>query len=82
MIFIDVDSKDLSQGLSSPPAAFLQQSFLTTLHSLVSPRGKCHFNFLRNVNILNILMGKVTSEFQMTVSRKAPNGFLTKRQRT
>ena len=29
VIFIDVDSKDLSQGLSSPPSSFVDSAFLS-----------------------------------------------------
>ena len=43
VIFIDVDSKDLSQGLSSPPSSFVDSAFLQKLHSLISPRGNLSF---------------------------------------
>ena len=44
MIFVDVDSKDLSQGLSSPPAAFVDSTCLSTLQALISPQGKVSKN--------------------------------------
>lgn len=34
-IFVDVDSKDTSLGMSSPPAAFLESTFLTNLKALL-----------------------------------------------
>ena len=41
VIIFDVDSKDTSVGISSPPQAFVDRTFLTRLHSLLSPSGQC-----------------------------------------
>lgn len=38
-IFLDVDSKDTSVGMSCPPAAFLEPAFLTTLKTLLHGGG-------------------------------------------
>lgn len=38
-IFVDVDNKDASVGMSSPPAAFLEKSFLDNLKALLQGAG-------------------------------------------
>ena len=40
VIIFDVDSKDTSVGMSSPPQAFVDRTFLTRVHSLLSPSGQ------------------------------------------
>ena len=39
VIIFDVDSKDTSVGMSCPPQAFVDTTFLTRVHSLLSPSG-------------------------------------------
>ena len=41
VIIFDVDSKDTSVGMSSPPQAFVDRTFLTRVLSLLSPSGQC-----------------------------------------
>ena len=41
VIIFDVDSKDTSVGMSCPPQAFVDRTFLTKVHSLLSPSGQC-----------------------------------------
>lgn len=41
VIIFDVDSKDTSVGMSCPPQAFVDRTFLTRVHSLLSPSGQC-----------------------------------------
>jgi len=41
VIIFDVDSKDISVGMSSPPQAFVDRTFLTRVHSLLTPSGQC-----------------------------------------
>lgn len=41
VIIFDVDSKDTSVGMSCPPQAFVDKTFLTQVHSLLSPSGQC-----------------------------------------
>ena len=41
VIIFDVDSKDTSVGISSPPQAFVDRTFLTRVHSVLSPSGQC-----------------------------------------
>ncbi|CAN0215867.1 unnamed protein product, partial [Hapterophycus canaliculatus] len=38
-IFLDVDSKDTSVGMSCPPAAFLEPAFLNNLKALLQGGG-------------------------------------------
>ena len=40
-IILDVDSKDLSSGMSSPPLTFVDQAFLTAAKSLLTKDGMC-----------------------------------------
>jgi hypothetical protein len=44
IIMVDVDSKDLSTGVSFPPAAFLSPSFLAALRTALAPGGCCLVN--------------------------------------
>lgn len=39
LVVLDVDSKDLSSGLSAPPAAFVEDSFLQQLYDLLAEDG-------------------------------------------
>lgn len=39
-IVLDVDSKDVSAGMSSPPTAFVEPSFLTAARSLLTDQGQ------------------------------------------
>lgn len=39
VILLDVDSKDMSTGMSSPPQQFLQRDFLGSLKLLLKPSG-------------------------------------------
>ena len=39
-IILDVDSKDVSAGVSSPPQAFVEQQFLTNTRLLLKGSGK------------------------------------------
>lgn len=41
VIVFDVDSKDISVGMSCPPQAFVDRIFLTRVHSLLTPSGQC-----------------------------------------
>jgi hypothetical protein len=45
-LFIDVDSKNASSGLSCPPAAFVELSFLQHVHSILLPRGLLLLNLV------------------------------------
>ena len=45
-LFIDVDSKNESSGLACPPAAFVEQSFLQHVHSILLPRGLLLLNLV------------------------------------
>ena len=39
MVILDVDSKDQSIGLSSPPLSFLSEEFLTNAKNILSSHG-------------------------------------------
>ena len=41
VIIFDVDSKDTSVGMNSPPQAFVERTLLTRVHALLSPSGQC-----------------------------------------
>ena len=39
IIMFDIDSKDTSDGVVSPPEAFLETNFLASVKSILSPSG-------------------------------------------
>lgn len=40
VVILDVDSKDPSLGMSCPPAAFIETSFLSSVANILNPNGK------------------------------------------
>ena len=40
VVILDVDSKDVSLGMSCPPAAFVDIEFLTSVDRILKPTGK------------------------------------------
>ena len=53
-IILDVDSKDVSAGISSPPQAFVEQQFLTNTQLLLKRSGK-FMNVSININAYKLL---------------------------
>lgn len=40
MVMLDIDSKDNTVGMSSPPLVFVQPEFLQTIKQLLHPEGE------------------------------------------
>jgi len=40
VVILDVDSKDSSLGMSCPPAAFVEDSFIQSVANVLNPSGK------------------------------------------
>jgi len=40
VVILDVDSKDVSVGMSCPPAAFVTAEFLKTVDQVLKPTGR------------------------------------------
>ena len=40
VIILDVDSKDVTVGMSCPPAAFVEVKFLKSIDRILKPTGK------------------------------------------
>ena len=53
VIVFDVDSKDTSVGMSSPPQAFVDRPFLTRVHSLLCPSGQLSENVRHEHKLTN-----------------------------
>lgn len=45
LIILDVDSKDLSVGMSCPPKAFIEREFLREIDALIHAKGLLPFPF-------------------------------------
>lgn len=63
-IVIDVDSKDLTIGLSCPPEKFIDSTYLSTLSNILSPNGILAVNVsARNPAMLNQVIESLYSVF-------------------
>jgi spermidine synthase len=63
-IFIDVDSKDASVGMSCPPAAFAEESYLRILHNLLQEHGVLAINVAaRSAQLHAGVLAAVTAVF-------------------
>lgn len=66
-IYIDVDSKDSSLGLSAPPPEFIEQGMLDRIHSMLIDGGIIVINVVaRQSDLLMDLIGKVKVAFLKT----------------
>jgi len=64
VIIFDVDSKDTSVGMSSPPKAFVDRTFLTRVHSLLSPSGVFILNLVcRNTDLRDQVVSDLYTVF-------------------
>ncbi|KAI8779458.1 methyltransferase-like protein 13 [Biomphalaria glabrata] len=64
VIFVDVDSKDHSVGLSCPPLAFVEVDFLQTISSLLSDTGVFVLNLAsRDESIKTDILNRIQSIF-------------------
>ena len=71
IIMLDVDSKDISSGLSCPPPAFLDHDYLTTLSSRLSKGGMFVLNLVCRDSVLRSeIVSKLSSLWQCVVSYK------------
>jgi hypothetical protein len=71
-IFIDVDSKDASVGMSCPPAAFAEESYLRVLHSLLQEQGVLAINVAaRSAQLHAGVLAAVTAVFCNTTSNSS-----------
>lgn len=54
LLVVDVDSKDLSVGMSCPPPAFVEESFLQTVKGKLDPEGMFLLNLVcRSTELYN-----------------------------
>ena len=53
-IILDVDSKDVSAGVSSPPQAFVEQQFLTNTQLLL--KGSGEFTNISDIKAYKLLL--------------------------
>ena len=73
VIVVDVDSKDISTGLSFPPAAFLSPSFLRALYAALAPGGLVLINVAcRSEGLWRGLLGRLRAEFAPAHSHLGP----------
>jgi len=64
VIIFDVDSKDTSVGMSCPPQAFVDKTFLVQIHSLLTPSGVFILNLVcRNTALRDQVLGDLHSVF-------------------
>jgi hypothetical protein len=71
-IFIDVDSKDASVGMSCPPAAFAEESYLRVLHSLLQEQGVLAINVAaRSAQLHAGVLAAVTAVYCNTTSKNS-----------
>ena len=71
IIMLDVDSKDISSGLSCPPPAFLEPQYLKTLASRLSKGGMFVLNLVCRDSILRAeILSKLSNNWQCVVSYK------------
>ena len=63
-LFLDIDSKDPSLGISAPPKSFLTDESLRTIHEIVASEGLIVINLVvRNISLLGALLSKVREIF-------------------
>ncbi|XP_054717727.1 eEF1A lysine and N-terminal methyltransferase-like [Uloborus diversus] len=73
-VILDVDSKDPSLGINSPPVEFLEEPVLDLLTQVVSDSGVVILNLAcRNLELRKDTLAKLKSVFQYIFSRKIPN---------
>ena len=71
IIMLDVDSKDISSGLSCPPPTFLEKQFLVTLSSKLSKQGMFVLNLVCRDSVLRSeILSKLTSIWSHVISYK------------
>jgi len=64
VIMIDVDSKDLSHGMSAPPAAFVEQATLEAIKARLGARGMLTLNFAcRSTTLKEQILDRLKSVF-------------------
>ncbi|KAF7668517.1 hypothetical protein LDENG_00009010 [Lucifuga dentata] len=70
-IIFDVDSKDTTVGMSCPPAAFVETSFLQKVSRLLTPRGVFMLNLVcRDTVLRKSVLERVHGVFPSVLSRK------------
>lgn len=71
-IIVDVDSKDVTVGMSCPPAAFLEDSFLESVKNLLHPDGLAIFNLsCRSKPLLESTLTKLGTAFAQVCAAQA-----------
>jgi len=64
IIILDVDSKNISSGMSCPPEAFLENKFLLKLSTILSEQGMLQLNLVcRSESKRNEVMEKIRKVF-------------------
>jgi len=71
VIMLDVDSKDISSGMSCPPPSFLESQFLDTLFSRLVPGGMLVLNLVCRDSVLRAsLMEELARVWSSVISYK------------
>ena len=71
VIMLDVDSKDISSGMSCPPPSFLESQFLDTLSSRLAPGGMLVLNLVCRDSVLRAsLMEDLSRVWSSIISYK------------
>uniref|UniRef100_A0A2R5LH54 Putative spermine/spermidine synthase n=1 Tax=Ornithodoros turicata TaxID=34597 RepID=A0A2R5LH54_9ACAR len=73
LVLVDVDSKDLAQGLTCPPGEFLELDVLECLSKIVSSSGVVVINFVcRNVALKEDVYKKLRCHFKSVRAKRIP----------
>ncbi|KAG7260456.1 hypothetical protein CRUP_008807 [Coryphaenoides rupestris] len=71
VIMFDVDSKDSTVGMSCPPRAFVEASFLEKVHNLLNPKGVFMLNLAcRDSTLRGAVVERLRGAFPRVFSRK------------
>jgi len=72
VIIVDVDSKDVTVGMSCPPASFLEKPFLDSVKALLHSEGLAIFNLAcRSKPLLESTLAKLGNEFAQVCAAQA-----------
>jgi hypothetical protein len=74
LLMVDVDSKNLSSGLSCPPPAFVEMSFFQSIHSALSPGGLFLLNLVcRSKSLFDEILNRARSVFKFVHQMSVPD---------
>jgi SAM-dependent methyltransferase len=74
VVILDVDSKDVSRGMSCPPAAFVDVEFLRCVNGVLKPNGLMMLNLVcRSREQRDLTVDSLKSVFMQVFSVKVPD---------